>query len=147
MREGFQKIQLFSQYKKSSPGKLPRKLKPAEIGLILAGFFLVLIFFVVTVALPAKEIFTTAKQTQSIGNKTYQAAKNQDIDATSSSLNELENNLTTLQSQLGRLAWIGVIPFIGNYGKDAISGVNAALATVQAAKIAANTLTPYSDLL
>lgn len=154
MLEGFQKLDLTKpaipkqkeeivvKKELEKRPKIPKKILSlllSVVGFLIA--FLLLIFFL------GKDVYFAAQKTSVVAQSTLASAKSQDLEATSSKLTDLEKNLSELSASLVKLSWVKFIPLLGAYQKDAENLVAAGIAGVQAAKITADTLTPYADLL
>jgi hypothetical protein len=147
--DGFQKIQLSSTGDSTAVAKKRKKSHPI---LRILGILLLVVIIAVTVLAavmyaPAKNLYASIQKTEATAKELKAVAKTQDIDAAQAKLKALQADLTDVNTNLSKFTWIGLIPFVGPYEKDAQHLVNAGIAGVQGGQITVDTLVPYSDLL
>ncbi len=141
MADGFKKIEL---------EKIPQVKSPIifkKLGIVLFGIVGILIIFALFLVIPIKDIYGSSQKTAQVAKETAAVLKSQDLDASTVKLKELRENLQVLKNNIGRLAFLKVIPFIGAYEADSEHMVNAAVAAVEGGQITVDTLIPYADLL
>ncbi len=117
----------------------------------LGGFgiavLIILLLLVVFGVLPAIGAYTSAKKVASSAQSLEKAVGSQNIDQMRTSLAEIKKDLSSFDSSLRRLSWATVIPFVGNYVRDAKAIGKGGLAGTEAGEIILTTVEPYSDFL
>jgi len=145
--QGFTKINILGDNpppvvqieKKPHPWKRMSGIVGVVLVLIILGIFFI--------AIPASDIYQQIQKTSAVARDVYTAAKNQDLENSKVKLAALKESLVETQSKIARLGWVGTIPLVGGYIRDAQHLVGAGIAGVEAGIISVDTLTPYADLL
>lgn len=75
------------------------------------------------------------------------AAKEQDLGKVKEGTKALSGDLGKLKEKISKYAFVSPLPFLGNYYKDANSGIEAGLAGLRAADLVVEAITPYADIL
>lgn len=114
---------------------------------IIGGLIALLLIFGLAIIIPARGLYLSAQKTAKVAQAAGSVLKGQDIEASKAKLQELDKSLTDTKRELSKLSWLKLIPFLGAYQKDAEHMINGGIAGVGAAEIAADTLSPYADLL
>ncbi len=141
MMDGFKKIEL---------EKVVQPVKSASLqpkSLVLSGILAIFLLFVLLIVFFTKDIYSSFQKTARVAKEAGSLLKTQDLGASASKLRELKENLVILQNHINRLAFVKIVPFLGNYEADGQHMVNAAISGVDAAQITVDTLIPYADLL
>lgn len=149
MSDGFKKIELeeITQKTKTTSVK-PKSLKIfKKAGVLIAGIFVILLLFAILIVFSTKDIYNSFQKTAITAKETGSLLKTQDLDASATKLKELKENLIVMQNNINKLAFLKIIPYLGNYAADGQAMVNAAISGVEAAQITVDTLIPYADLL
>lgn len=143
MTEEIPKINLETTPVASMRVNLPKK-KLAKIFLVLLSLFVVI---AIAIILPAKKIYSDVTVTYQLARQTYEAVKNQDINAANDNLKKTKESLLVTQKSFGALAWTRFIPFFGGYWRDGDHLIKAGLAGLEAGEISLEAIIPYADLL
>lgn len=149
MSDGFKKIELEEVTQSVKPESVkPKSLKIfKKAGVILTVIFVIFLLFAFLIIFSTKDIYNSFQKTAIVAKETGSVLKTQDLDGSASKLKELKDTLISLQISINRLAFMKIIPFLGNYEGDGQAMVNAAISGVEAAQITVDTLIPYADLL
>lgn len=149
MDQGFNRLNLNKGNKLTViPGKKRKFSRIGKIiGLFVTAVFVIFIILALAIFFPARQIYSSAKQTEKVFQEAYTAVKNQDLEGGRTKFKELEENLLIVEKNINQLSWTRYIPIIGVYTKDAQHLVKAAINGVSAGQITVETLIPYADLL
>ncbi len=149
MTDGVKKIELEevtqknkSVSVKSKSGKIFKKA-----GIAVSVILVIFLLFAILIIFSTKDIYNSFQKTAIVAKETGSVLKTQDLDGSETKLKELKENLLSLQKTINKLAFMKVVPFLGNYEADGLAMVNAAISGVEAAQITVDTLIPYADLL
>lgn len=151
--EGFEKIELDSKDKSSSPtfptsAKTKTFIPKPKILLSVIGvlFVLIIISGIVIIA-PLQKTIKQAKKTYAQVQVTIAAVKKQNIELASSELDKTRVELQATQKNLSSLGILKAIPVLSWYYNDASSLVSAGFDGLDAAKVLIDAVEPYSDVL
>lgn len=75
------------------------------------------------------------------------AVREQNLQKVKEGTNKLNTDLLGLQSKVKTYAFISPVPLVGNYYKDANRLINAGLASLKAADIVVEAVSPYADII
>lgn len=133
------------QIKKRKPAKSYKFFRPLLLffGLILA----ILLSLSLAIFVPARKLIKDIKKARTTAASLYEAGKNQDIDQVQKTIKDLKGDLNLVEADVNSLNWVGLIPFIGSYQKDAGHLVVGAKFALEAGEETVNTVAPYTDLL
>lgn len=154
--KGFEKIDLVSKAdvvpsalreaslrrKKMFSFKKHKKLLTG-IGIVIAVFVLVSIFVGVKTFAVVKQL----KKTQAQAKIAYEAIKQQNIVQAKDELVKTQTEIKNLESSLGGLSFLKIVPVASWYVNDADHLVKAASYGVDAGIVTADSLIPYADVL
>jgi len=119
-------------------------------GKLFWGIVALLAFFVLLGAFTGFKAFSIYKQAQKTSSQAriaYDAIKQQNIEAARNGLSDTKKEVEDLSKEIKGLSYIGFIPFLGNYYRDADHLVKAAGHGVDAALVTSEILLPYADVL
>ncbi|MEK7521790.1 MAG: DUF4012 domain-containing protein [Patescibacteria group bacterium] len=115
-----------------------------KIWVIVAATILVPILLIafplLSIRVSANKLIKSAKELQA-------AAASQNISQTKVSLEKTKKDLKGLDGDLNKIFWVKLIPFLGDYWKDAKHLTVGGNAGLEAGEIIVQTVEPYSDIL
>lgn len=114
---------------------------------ILSGLILLVLVLILVVFFPARDLFLDVQKTGVSAKELYAVLKNQDLELSASKLKTVQSDLHSVQKNLARFSYLQVLPFIGDYQRDAQHMVVAGISSLNALDISVTTIIPYSDLL
>lgn len=131
------------------PGDSKKKMSgfPKWIGIIGGILIFLIVFLGVFVALPGLAVYNSALNLEASGKQLQQAVKSQDLDQINTFLAKTKNDLASLDKNLGRIGWMKILPYAGNYVNDANAASKGGLAGIEAGEIVLKTVEPYADIL
>lgn len=109
--------------------------------------FLVLVVIAVIVGINGYFVYASGKEVVAEAKKLQASAKTKDLKQIADQITETKRSLSKLEGSLKPLAWVGVLPFVGSYQKDAFHLVKAGEAGLEAGEITVTSITPYADLI
>ncbi len=118
-----------------------------KFGLIGGIAGIVLLVLVVALGIPGFLIYNSARKVQTSGIEFYQALQAQNLEQSKAALAKTKTDLQALDKNLNFLAWTSVIPFVGNYWKDAKAASVGGVAGLEAGELILKTVEPYADIL
>ncbi len=154
--DGFEKMNLDNSARSTTQNdaavsmraKKPFKLKlgrNAYIGFAALG--LVVLFILFGIVVPGFAALNDARKTYAVAKETLVVAKQQDIEATSSKLNELRPELLKTQKDVQNMGYLAFVPVMNFYYGDALHLVNAGVYGLNAGQILVDSVKPYADVL
>lgn len=120
-----------------------KKIFASFLGIV--GFVAVLVIFFVI--LPIQATISSAKATYTESKQIYAQVKNQDLIKTEEEISKTKVKLASTKSNLNKISWIAVIPFVGDYVSDGKHLLNAAGYGLDGGDILVKAALPYADLL
>lgn len=140
--EEIQKIELETP-PKFNLGKFPRFCRSRALWLLL----LLPLLLVTSIAVSSYFVF---KQTKVVYEQVLSlkvVAKTKDLKAVKEEIIFTRESLSGLENSLKPLNWVGFLPFLGAYQKDALHLVRAGEASLEAAEIVVAAVEPYADII
>lgn len=124
-------------------------LRPGKkgLGISLAVFLLLFLFFIFGLAWPVWGLYAKAKSLKEAGVKTYDAVKAQDLPAIKAGLAQTKKELDSFTGSYRLLTWSKFIPFLGGYWRDGEHFLVAAKASLEGGEIFVAALEPYAEIL
>ncbi len=129
--------------------KKKRKLgKKTKITLISLGvIFLLLFLFVGVVGLMSYRTYKDGMGLKASVEQLMMAGEAQDLPRITTEIANTRVSLAKFETSYGRLKWLSVFPYIGEYVKDGSHGIEAAKHGLDAGDIVVETIEPYADIL
>lgn len=115
-----------------------------KIGIIIG---VALVILLVVIGIPGFLIYNSARKVQASGTEFYQALQAQNLEQSKNALVKTKADLQALDSILNFLSWTSILPFAGNYWKDAKAGSRGGVAGLEASELILKTVEPYADIL
>lgn len=94
-----------------------------------------------------KSLKPTLDSLQKTGSQLSTSFQNQNLGQAKAEIQNLSQELITLDTQYKKIYWTSYIPLLGNYTKDGQHAINAGKSLVKAADTLIVSVTPYADLL
>ncbi len=139
-----------SEFKQTEEPKqaIPRKL--GFLKYVLGALLIVVVVLGVAaaiIALQAKELISSGRQTAEAAKSVFNAAKSQDLILANQKLEDLKSQLSNTKAKFASLKWTSWIPYAGNYWRDGDHALKASQAAVEAADVLIDAVEPYADVL
>lgn len=132
-----------SMKRKSFQFSFPKKTSAIILTIVLV--FVIIGYF--TIFLPAQKTYSSARKTYAQAKLALAAVKKQNITLASEELAKTKKELTQTQNDLENFSYVGYIPVLGGYYRDAEHGVKAGFEGIKAVEILIESVKPYADLL
>ncbi|MDP2649275.1 MAG: DUF4012 domain-containing protein [bacterium] len=150
--EEFKKIELGkkkSDFKVNKPPALSVKKSKLPKIFLFTFIFLILLFVVsiFTVVLPAKETYTLGMKTYKQAKVAWDGAKQQNIDLAGTELAKTKEDLKATQDKFNSLSFLKYIPIASGYYNDVDHLMKAGNYGLDAATTVVDSLKPYQDVL
>lgn len=113
--------------------------------LIVLSIIIVLIFF--SIFVPSKKIYSQIKNIKTSITVIQQAVNDKDLDKIKESLTTTTKQIASVEINYKKLAWIKILPIIGNYYKDGQQALIIANQGIETGKILIQAIEPYKDFL
>jgi len=139
-----EKPKLRLSFKKLNLPRLSFSFKRKKYLLVILSVVLFLVLFLV---IPSFFVFTRAKAVYDHAFLLKGALKTKNLDEVREETVATRQSLSSLEKSLRPISWVGVIPFIGNYQKDAVCLVRAGEASLEAVEIMVEAVEPYADIV
>lgn len=136
-----------SDFKFSLPSLNLSNLNFKKFGLIGGMVVVLLLVLVIAIGIPGFLIYNSARKVESSGTEFYQALQAQNLEQSKTALAKTKSDLQALDGTLKLLAWTSVIPFVGNYWRDAKAASVGGVAGLEAGELILKTVEPYADIL
>ncbi len=108
---------------------------------------IILIIFSVVFYLPARGVYSAAKDVSKNGKLISQGFKQNDLELIKKGVAETKSSVEALDMSLNFFIWLKVIPFLGGYYGDAKSFASAGVEEMKAAEIVIASLEPHKQEL
>lgn len=128
-----------------APPKLNGFTRKAWVAIGAAGFFvLFIVFFLI---LPLLSIKVSAQRLTKTAKELEKAASSQNISQVKTSIAKSKKDLSSLDSDVNKLGWTRILPFLGSYWHDAKHLTVGLKAGLEASDVIVEAVEPYSDIL
>lgn len=117
------------------------------IGIVLGVLVAIFAITFVVIGLPVYQVYADSVKAYALAKQAKDALKTQDIKKMTDAIVATKAQVQIVESDLARISWTRMIPFVGGYTSDAIHGASAAKHGLEAAEIMSRAIEPYSDLL
>lgn len=112
-----------------------------------AGVLVFILLIAIFIGFPVFSIYNSFKKAEISGNEFKTAIDAQDLKKVDTALVIFKQDVISLDKSIGKLSWIGPIPFIGGYVQDVRHATRGGIAGLEAGEIITKVIEPYSDIL
>ena len=127
--------------------KLKMKNCSSKCKITLIALPAVVVFLFLFGFLPAYKTLASAKEVYQEIMKVNAGFQNQDLEEVNRNIESAKEKLLLTQKNFSYLKWSKLIPFFGNYCRDADRSFAAGLAVLDAGDILVEAIEPYADIL
>lgn len=113
----------------------------------LVAFFLIIVLLVASIAIPGYFVLQKAKNTNNSLQALKDSVKSRDLKLINDNIASSRKALSELESSMRLLFWIGYLPVIGDYEKDAVHLIKAGELGLETGEIVIKSVEPYADIL
>ena len=124
-----------------------KKPIPKFIWIILIIISVITVLFFFFVFIPGKKIFAQIENIKKSVPVIQQAVSDKDLDKIKESLNTVTKQIASVETSYKNLAWLKILPIIGNYYKDGQQTLIIAKEGIETGKILVQAIEPYKDFL
>jgi len=124
-----------------------KKPIPKFVWIILIVLSIIIILFFFFIFVPGKKIYSQIENIKKSIPVIQQAVSDKDLDKIKESLNTATNQIASVEINYKKLAWVKILPIIGNYYKDGQQSLIIATQGIETGKILVQAIEPYKDFL
>lgn len=121
--------------------------KTKILGSLLLVFLIFVIVGIVTIVLPAVEVYKDAKKLLTNIDEIKVLLASPDIVKMKEESKKIRDDLIELRESTKRFSWTRGLPFIKNYYSDVEAALNAGFYGLDAGDVAITTIEPYADII